>query len=175
MDDCMFINEIHYNLVGIIPNFKVPFHGNLNIQLLSTECINNVHCIPIFPSNPLYGWSFGPEFSEPISERGQKMIGLPKLDLKIRIGSAWSWMEYQHIQDHLRAMNYVLDGKQYARNHGYPELIRGDPHDVQRELKADPIDSQVPHSDWTRFLEVVERSFDVPSGSGRDAGQDAHK
>ncbi|KAL0573463.1 hypothetical protein V5O48_008490 [Marasmius crinis-equi] len=51
--------------------------------------------------------------------------------MKIWIGSVWESDQYDKVGDYLELDGYATDGQQYAQDHNYPELIRGNPHDVQ--------------------------------------------
>ncbi|KAJ8075411.1 hypothetical protein PM082_019749 [Marasmius tenuissimus] len=71
-----------------------------------------------------------------ISKKDWEQSRIPKLDIKMWVGSFWHTFEYNMVESHLHTKSYDIDGKQYAQDHGYPELIWGDPH-AQRivELK----------------------------------------
>ncbi|KAJ8095729.1 hypothetical protein PM082_022836 [Marasmius tenuissimus] len=54
------------------------------------------------------------------------------------IGSSWYWSHYITVQGYLRKKSCALDGRQYAREHGYPELAYGDPHNPRITVVEEP-------------------------------------
>ena len=61
-----------------------------------------------------------------ISKQDWDRYGIPKLEIETRMGSFWHSSHYTLVNNHLRTKGYPLDGKQYAQDHGYPELIFGE-------------------------------------------------
>ena len=85
-----------------------------------------MHCIQYpLPESPLY-WSFDRTGKSRIAEQDWEKFDIPKLDLVTWIGSYWLGYEYDIAQDLLSSRGNNLDGRQYAREHGHPELIRGE-------------------------------------------------
>ncbi|KAK1234016.1 hypothetical protein PQX77_002793 [Marasmius sp. AFHP31] len=58
------------------------------------------------------------------------------------IGTHWEEDDYNAVQEHLDSRNFDLDGKQYARERGYPELIFADPHGNDRIEEYECSDSE---------------------------------
>ncbi|KAJ8095722.1 hypothetical protein PM082_022829 [Marasmius tenuissimus] len=54
------------------------------------------------------------------------------------MGSSWTWNMYESVRDHLRKKSCALDGRQYAREHDYPELAYGDPHSPRITVVEEP-------------------------------------
>ncbi|KAK1229320.1 hypothetical protein PQX77_007627 [Marasmius sp. AFHP31] len=80
-----------------------------------------------------------------ILENDWVRYGIPKLDVWTWIGSYW-WDEYDAVKQHLSSKKYGPNGKQYALDHGYPELIYGNPHERGMEELRDS-DKEVEDSD----------------------------
>ncbi|KAK1217662.1 hypothetical protein PQX77_019674 [Marasmius sp. AFHP31] len=60
--------------------------------------------------------------------------------------SYWDDHEYVGVRELLRLKNRALDGKQYACEHGYPELVPGDPHDTTRFEEIESSEPETPSS-----------------------------
>ncbi|KAK1218065.1 hypothetical protein PQX77_019262 [Marasmius sp. AFHP31] len=142
----VFIDEIGFYLEG-------AFHDDpttrstpayLFVPPLPTEVINNTHCIHYPLPENLFYWSHDPQGRTAIVEEDWEKFGIPKLSVDGWIGSGWEEYYYAYVRDHLQSGGYVLDGKQYARDHGYPELIHADPRDNAMEelIYSDDSDSK---------------------------------
>ncbi|KAK1221969.1 hypothetical protein PQX77_015212 [Marasmius sp. AFHP31] len=130
-DKVVFINEIGFRLEG-------AFHDDpttrstpayLFIPPLPTEYINNTHCIRFPLPENLFYWSHDLKGRTAIIEEDWEKFGIPILSVQEWIGSSWKKEYYAFVKDHLYTGGYELDGKQYARDHGYPKLIHADPHE----------------------------------------------
>ncbi|KAK1215876.1 hypothetical protein PQX77_021502 [Marasmius sp. AFHP31] len=97
----------------------------LFVPPLPIKIINNVHCIPYPLSQPSFHWSHDPQGKEAITEESWEELGIPKLQSKHWVGSFWLGAEYDFVYDHLRSRDYDWDGREYAREHDYPELTYG--------------------------------------------------
>ncbi|KAK1221137.1 hypothetical protein PQX77_016060, partial [Marasmius sp. AFHP31] len=139
LNNCRDVKDVVYiDKVGF--QLKATFHHDpttsstpayLFVPPLPVETINNMKCIQYpFPS-PLFYWSCDPQGKQIIAEENWEEFGIPKLEIQDWVGSYWGSEEYAFVQEHLTSKNYNLDGRQYAQEHGYPELIYADPHDVQ--------------------------------------------
>ncbi|KAJ8075459.1 hypothetical protein PM082_019797 [Marasmius tenuissimus] len=77
-------------------------------------------------------FSRDPKGKTVISEKDWEQSGIPELEVETCVGSYWEDEEYNLVESHLHTKNYDIDGKQYAQDHGYPELIwvfgSGDPY-----------------------------------------------
>ncbi|KAJ8086051.1 hypothetical protein PM082_004870 [Marasmius tenuissimus] len=73
------------------------------------------------------------------------------------MGSSWEEYHYAFVRDHLRLGSYELDGKQYARDHGYPKLIHANPHDTVglEEPIASPSQLAFPSTSSHDFLDLI--------------------
>ncbi|KAK1216705.1 hypothetical protein PQX77_020657 [Marasmius sp. AFHP31] len=131
----VYIDQVGFYLEGTLlddpTNLPVPAY--LFVQPMPIEFINNVPCIRYpFPENLFY-WSHDPtQGRTAIAEEDWGRFGIPDFSVTEWIGSYWKWNEYGTVREHLHSGNYDLNGKQYAREHGYPELIHADPHDSAR-------------------------------------------
>ncbi|KAK1215546.1 hypothetical protein PQX77_021848 [Marasmius sp. AFHP31] len=96
-------------------------------------------CYP-FPQGLFY-WSHDPQGRNVIAEADWEKFGVPELSVEEWVGTYWNEDQYTFVQDHLRSRSYNLDGNQYARDHGYPELILADPHDIAKIEKDTCSDS----------------------------------
>ncbi|KAJ8093734.1 hypothetical protein PM082_009594 [Marasmius tenuissimus] len=148
--DLVFIGEINFALVG---NFaqnppEKPNPVYLFVPQIPVEYSDGVYHVGYpLPDNPFY-WSRDPEGKDIIPEQFWNEHGIPKLRAEMGIGSYWYGSQYLTVQDYLRRKGYDLDGTKYARDHGYPELVPGDPLDCSPANCSDlrsgetPVDNQ---------------------------------
>ncbi|KAJ8089985.1 hypothetical protein PM082_018563 [Marasmius tenuissimus] len=129
----VFIDEVCFSITG---NFS-PANAYLFVPSISTVHINATHCIRYPLPNPLFYWTSDPKGNEVIDERHWAKYCIPQLEVKTWIGSSWSSMVYKHVEDHIRPKGYYWDGQQYARDHGYPKLVKGSPHTEKRPTSID--------------------------------------
>ncbi|KAJ8086031.1 hypothetical protein PM082_004850 [Marasmius tenuissimus] len=154
-----FIDEIGFFLKGTFLNdpTSLPTPTYLFVPPLPTEYISTTHCVRYpFPKNLFY-WSHDPQGRTVIAEEDWKKFGIPGLSVEGCVGSGRDGYAYEFVRDHLCAGSYELDGKQYAQDHGYPELIHGDPHDTIRleELKTSPSQLAFPSASSLEFLSPI--------------------
>ncbi|KAK1234585.1 hypothetical protein PQX77_002211 [Marasmius sp. AFHP31] len=131
--DIVFIDELGFRLEGTFhhgpTSLSTPAY--LFLRPLPTELINNLHCVRYpFPENLFY-WSHDPQGGNAIAKEDWRRFGIPELSMKEWIGTYWEEEEYDAVRDHLHSGNFSLDGKQYARERGYPELIFGAQHSLR--------------------------------------------
>ncbi|KAK1216422.1 hypothetical protein PQX77_020942 [Marasmius sp. AFHP31] len=126
--DLVFIDEVRFSLVG-------TFHHNpvkcitpvyLFVPPIPVELVNNIYCIRYPPPDALFFWSSDPDGQNVIDEEDWEAYGISQLEIFTWIGSSWHYERYVAVQDHLLRKNCSLDGKQYARDHGYSELVYGE-------------------------------------------------
>ncbi|KAK1234071.1 hypothetical protein PQX77_002733, partial [Marasmius sp. AFHP31] len=149
VEDVIFIDSVGFKLEGTFSEDPTtrPTPAYLFVSPLRTELVNGLHCVlgyP-FPQSLLY-WSSDPHGRNKIAKWDWKRLGIPELRARGSIGSFWDDEYYAVVREVLRQKNYNPDGKRYAREHGYPELILGDPHDTTRIQDLDdsgPLDSEV--------------------------------
>ncbi|KAK1230434.1 hypothetical protein PQX77_006477 [Marasmius sp. AFHP31] len=139
--DVVYIDRVGFSLEGTFPvdptNHSTPVY--LFVHPLHTEFINNLHCIRYPLPEKLFYWSHDPQGRNAIAEEDWERFGIPKLSMQGCIGSFWREQHYAVVQEHLCSRGYGADGKQYAREHRYPELIPADPHETARiEELEDP-------------------------------------
>ncbi|KAK1218063.1 hypothetical protein PQX77_019260 [Marasmius sp. AFHP31] len=121
----VFINEVGFYLQGTFPDHPTT-HSTpvyLFVPPLPTEAINNTHRIHYPLPENLFYWSHDPHGRTAVVDKDWEKFGIPELEVKGYIGSYWDDQEYAAVPVHLQSGGYELDGKQYARDHGYPELI----------------------------------------------------
>ncbi|KAK1219065.1 hypothetical protein PQX77_018232, partial [Marasmius sp. AFHP31] len=121
-----------------------PKPAYLFIPPLHTELINGLHCFRHSLSRRVFYWSNDPQGRDKIAEKDWERLRIPKLRVQGLIGTHWNDFEYTSVREILHLKNRDSDGKQYARERGYPELIPGDPHDTTRfkELESSTPDSK---------------------------------
>ncbi|KAJ8085820.1 hypothetical protein PM082_004638 [Marasmius tenuissimus] len=139
LNDCENVRDVVYiDQVGF--SLKATFYHNLTtsstpvflfVPPLRAKIINSMHCVPYPFSQPLFYWSHDPQGEYAIAEENWDELGIPRLQSEDWVGSHWQSHHYDFVKDHLQSRDYDLDGKEYAREYGYPELIRADPHDVR--------------------------------------------
>ncbi|KAK1218015.1 hypothetical protein PQX77_019313 [Marasmius sp. AFHP31] len=144
--DVVYIDKVGFHLEGIFYEDPAtcPKPTYLFILPLHTELINSLHCFRYPLSRNIFYWSNDPQGRDKIAEKDWERLGIPKLRVWGVIGTYWHDYEYADVQELLHQKNCALDGKQYARERGYPKLILGDPHDTTRfeELKSSESDSE---------------------------------
>ncbi|KAK1227384.1 hypothetical protein PQX77_009622 [Marasmius sp. AFHP31] len=131
--DIVYIDQLGFSLEGTFPHDPTSRStpAYLFLRPLHTELINNLHCVRYpFPKNLFY-WSHDPQGRNTIAEEDWKRYGIPELSMKEWIGTCWEEEDYNTVQEHLDSRNFDLDGKQYARERGYPELIFGAQHSLR--------------------------------------------
>ncbi|KAK1217128.1 hypothetical protein PQX77_020229 [Marasmius sp. AFHP31] len=142
----VYIDQVGFRLKGIFCEDLTtrPKPAYLFIQPLHTELINGLHCFRHSPSQNIFYWSNDPQGRDEIAEKDWERLRIPKLRVQGLIGTKWRDYEYADVRELLHRKNRDLKGKQYVREHGYPELILGDPHDTTRfkELESSTPDSK---------------------------------
>ncbi|KAK1217297.1 hypothetical protein PQX77_020035 [Marasmius sp. AFHP31] len=138
VENIVCIDHIGFSLQGTFPGgpTKLPTSAYLFVPPLSFQFTNNMYCLQYPIPDSLFYWCHDPEGKDIIAEEDWDKVGIPKLKVEMWVNSWWRSQDYDCVRDHLRSRNYNLDGRQYASDHGYPELIRGDPHD-QRFIMVD--------------------------------------
>ncbi|KAK1217615.1 hypothetical protein PQX77_019728, partial [Marasmius sp. AFHP31] len=142
--ETFFIDEVGFSITGNLSHNPTTSLAYLFIPPLDAEYIDGMYCVPDPPPYPLFYWSWDTEGKTMISEEDWEQAGVPELAIDMCIGSCWEDFEYDMVKRHLRKKKYAVDGKQYAQDHGYPELIWGDPHDHRIE-EAEEMNS---NDDW---------------------------
>ncbi|KAK1221315.1 hypothetical protein PQX77_015879 [Marasmius sp. AFHP31] len=146
VEKIILVNEIGFSLKGAFPDDPTTRStpAYLFVPPLPTEVINNTHriCYPL--PEKLFYWSHDPQGRTAIIEEDWEKFGIPKLSMKGWFGSHWEERHYACVRDHLQSGDYELDGKRYARDHGYPELVHADPHDnaIEELIYSDDSDSE---------------------------------
>ncbi|KAJ8094164.1 hypothetical protein PM082_023373 [Marasmius tenuissimus] len=131
--DIVTINEIRILLVGTFLHDLTtqPTPVYLFVPPIPVEHINGMHCVHELPPDSLFYWSLGSDGKNVIPKENWEKYGVPELRPGIAsFGSNWVNSFCGITWEYLRSKNYNPDGKQYARDHGYPELLRDDPYDV---------------------------------------------
>ncbi|KAK1222372.1 hypothetical protein PQX77_014785 [Marasmius sp. AFHP31] len=154
-----FVDEIGFSLVCDLshtpPTTRIPAY--LFVPPLQLDYVDGMHCIHYpLPESPFY-WASDPKGRHVIPENDWERCEIPELDVQTWIGSFWRTDEYEAVQQHLSSEKYGLNGKQYALDHGYPELKHGNPH----ERRAAEIQSS-------------DKSLSIPDGELEDAKADKH-
>ncbi|KAJ8095731.1 hypothetical protein PM082_022838 [Marasmius tenuissimus] len=165
-NDLVFIDEVRFSLVGTFQSNPASSTtpAYLFVPPTPVEVVNNVYCIRYPLPGTLFFWCSDPDGQNVIFEENWEAYGIPQLEIITRIGSSWYWVVYTTIQDHLGKKSCTLDGRQYAREHGYPELIYGDPHNHTIAIVKEPdtpeeIDS---FSEWSEHQDDANDKYSVP-------------
>ncbi|KAJ8086016.1 hypothetical protein PM082_004835 [Marasmius tenuissimus] len=127
-----YVDEIGFYLKGTFLNdpTSLPIPTYLFFLPLPTEYINITHCVCYPFPQKLFYWSHDPQGRTAIDKEDWEKFGIPELSVQEWIGTGWRGHCYAFVRDHLCSRGYELDGKQYARDHAYPELIHADPHNT---------------------------------------------
>ncbi|KAK1217468.1 hypothetical protein PQX77_019880 [Marasmius sp. AFHP31] len=146
VQDVVYIDLVGFRLEGTFCEDPAtrPKPTYLFIPPLHTELINGLHCFRHPLSRNIFYWSNDPQGRDKIAEKDWERLGIPKLRVRGLIGTKWRDSLYVDVWELLHQKNRALDGKQYARERGYPELIPGDPHDTTRfkKLESSELDSE---------------------------------
>ncbi|KAK1225672.1 hypothetical protein PQX77_011375 [Marasmius sp. AFHP31] len=144
------INEVGFHLQGTFPvdptNHSTPTY--LFVHPLPTEFIDNLYCIRYPLPEKLFYWSHNSQGRNAIAEEDWERFGVPELSVKRWIGTCWEKEDYGFVREHLHSRSCNLDGKEYAYDHGHPELVFADPHDTARleELEFPESDLREPET-----------------------------
>ncbi|KAK1233613.1 hypothetical protein PQX77_003223 [Marasmius sp. AFHP31] len=141
------IDEIGFSLSGKVPHNHPSFpSAYLFVPALSIEHINGMHCVHSPLPDSLFYWTSDAAGKIEIPEEDWEQYGIPEMKVRTWVGSFWWLEEYEAARTYLREKGYGTNGKRYARDHGYPELIHGDPH-VKRMVEVVKLDyDELPHS-----------------------------
>ncbi|KAJ8074631.1 hypothetical protein PM082_022209 [Marasmius tenuissimus] len=168
MNNLVFITNIHFSLVGTIHNSRpssTPIY--LFVPPVPVEYSSGLYSIRYPLVKPLFYWSFDPNGRQAISEDDWGKHGVPRLKVISWIGSSWETEAYNIVHNHLQTKKYDLDGRQYARERGYLELIHGDPHkrrifDLEDlDTAADSSGPSLLHTSNTRVMRHKQLSDSV--------------
>ncbi|KAK1228770.1 hypothetical protein PQX77_002702, partial [Marasmius sp. AFHP31] len=133
VNDLVFVDELRYSLVGTFSRspttLKSPVY--LFVQPPSVEYVNDMHCVVYPLPEPTFYWSLDSGGRDTINKENWERYDIPELEEQMWIGSWWYWVNYKVVQVHLSTQCYDLEGREYARDYGYPELIYLDPHDSE--------------------------------------------
>ncbi|KAK1233615.1 hypothetical protein PQX77_003225 [Marasmius sp. AFHP31] len=102
-----------------------------------------MHCVHAPLPDSLFYWTSDPAGKTKIPKDNWGQYGIPELETKMHIGSSWWYHEYELARTYLRRKGYDTDGRQYTRDHGYPELVQGDPHH-KRATELGDLDDEEP-------------------------------
>ncbi|KAJ8095802.1 hypothetical protein PM082_022909 [Marasmius tenuissimus] len=138
--DLVFIDYVEISLHGTFyhnpATSSTPAY--LFVPPIPFEKVNDVYCIRYPLSSRLFLWCSDPNGRNIIRKKDWAKFNIPHLEVFKWIGSSWGSSQYKVVRDHLQKRNYSLDGKQYAQDYGHPELIHGDPHEIQTAIMDVP-------------------------------------
>ncbi|KAK1226775.1 hypothetical protein PQX77_010236 [Marasmius sp. AFHP31] len=128
------IDCVEFSLIGdfLYDPTTGPTPAYLFVPRFWVNIISGMFCTHFPPLESLFYWASDPNGINKISKQDWDRFGIPTLQVQLRIGSYWDDPDYDFVRDYLRKKGYGEDGARYARDHGYPELILGDPHDGSR-------------------------------------------
>ncbi|KAK1230292.1 hypothetical protein PQX77_006621 [Marasmius sp. AFHP31] len=165
-----FVDEIGFFLAGDLSHTlsTTARPAYLFVPPLLVDYINGMCCIHHPLPDSLFYWASDPEGKNVIPEESWMDYGIPELEVEERMGSFWVDGIYELVRNHLRDKGYGSDGKQYARDKGYPELLRGDSHDRRMveltspstfSLVDTPINLERDHSKRNSFTTRLAKGF----------------
>ncbi|KAJ8089963.1 hypothetical protein PM082_018541 [Marasmius tenuissimus] len=127
-----FVDEIDFAITG---EFSHSFtSAYLFVPPLCVEVINGMHCVSYPLPDQLFLWTTDPAGKDVIPEETYEKFGIPKLGVQGRVGSSWMTQVHVTVGEYMRRKGYeTADSRRYAQDHGYPELLLGDPHDQRME------------------------------------------
>ncbi|KAL0057764.1 hypothetical protein AAF712_015581, partial [Marasmius tenuissimus] len=135
-----YIDHIGFNLKGTFSNIPTP-PAYLFVPRLHTRLINSQYCVCHPLPQTLFYWAHDLQGRNVIAEEDWKKCGIPELRVKEWIGTFWDNEDWMFIREYLYSRNYDMDGRQYARDHEYPELIFTNPHVAARVEGLEDSDS----------------------------------
>ncbi|KAK1222685.1 hypothetical protein PQX77_014450, partial [Marasmius sp. AFHP31] len=164
------IDCVEFSLIGDFLSDPTtgPTPAYLFVPRFWVNIISGMFCTHFPPLESLFYWASDPNGINKISKQDWDSFGIPMLQVQLRIGSYWDDSDYDFVRDYLRRKGYGEDGARYARDHGYPELILGDPHDGSRigelserlnEVNISPLQSH------GQFSTPLISSFNTPFDS----------
>ncbi|KAK1224131.1 hypothetical protein PQX77_012990 [Marasmius sp. AFHP31] len=123
----VYVNQVGFSLTTTLRHNPITSSKPtyLFVPPLPIKIINNMHCVPYPLPQPLFFWSHDPHGKEAIGEEKWEELGIPKLELEYWVGSHWLREDYDLVYEHLRSREYDWNGREYAREHDYPELTYG--------------------------------------------------
>ncbi|KAG7091454.1 hypothetical protein E1B28_010488 [Marasmius oreades] len=141
-EDLMFIDELDFALSGTftsdLSSCNPPKY--LHVPPLSPDWIDNMPCLCWPPNAQLFYWSFDRRGRMEIPEEDWEKYGIPNLKVETFVGSYWTESAYEAVEEYLHT-KYNLGGQQFANDHGYPILVKGDPHAAEIQTLQNTITS----------------------------------
>jgi len=124
----VFIDQVGFELQGIFQDDPTTRStpAFLFCPPLLIIYVNGVPCVQYPLPDSLFYWALDRQGKHRIAEDDWKNFNIPKLELTAWIGTYWESDDYNDVRDVLNSRNYNLDGRQYAIDHGHPELLRGE-------------------------------------------------
>ncbi|KAG7091458.1 hypothetical protein E1B28_010492 [Marasmius oreades] len=139
-EDLLFIDELDFVLAGTftsdLSSCNPPKY--LHVPPLSPDWIDNMPCLCWPPNARLFYWSFDCRGRMEIPEEDWEKYGIPNLEVKTFVGSYWTKLVYEAAEEYLHT-KYDLGGQQFANEHGYPILVKGDPHAAKIQTSLNTI------------------------------------
>ena len=124
----MYIDQVGFGLQGTFHDdpTRRSMPAFLFCPPLPIEYVNSLPCVRYPLPGSLYYWCLDRQGKNRIAEGDWEIFNIPVLELGTWIGSHWESDEYDFVRDVLSSRNYNLDGRQYAKDRGHPELIQGE-------------------------------------------------
>ncbi|KAL0064783.1 hypothetical protein AAF712_008330, partial [Marasmius tenuissimus] len=127
-----YIDHVGFRLTGTFledARRTMPHQHTYSFRLFVQNSLTT--CTVFSLPRGVFYWSHDPQGRDAIPEEDWEEFGIPKLTVEEWIGSNWEEENYATVREHLDSLDYDLDGWEYACEHGYPELIVGDPHGIE--------------------------------------------
>ncbi|KAG7091477.1 hypothetical protein E1B28_010508 [Marasmius oreades] len=94
-----------------------------------------------WPPPRIFYWSFDRCGRMEIPEENWEKYGIPNLKVATFVGSKRDNEDYETVVEYLQLTKYDLGGQQFANDHGYPILVKGDPHAAEIQTLRNAITS----------------------------------
>ncbi|KAG7091527.1 hypothetical protein E1B28_010556 [Marasmius oreades] len=166
--DLVFIDELGFELTGTFKSdpSSCNFPKYLHVPPISPAWINNMPCLRWPINTPLFYWSFDRNGKMKISEREWKRYGIPDLIVEPYIMSSWEKLVCHSVWEYLSLKKYDFrSGRQFARDHGYPILVEGDP--MMSPEAASCIVPRVKNLSWELGAERFGSNFTTRKEKGK--------
>ncbi|KAJ8076113.1 hypothetical protein PM082_022098 [Marasmius tenuissimus] len=163
--ETVLIDRVNFSLNGdfLYDPTIGPTPAYLFVPRFWVNSINGMFCTYLPPPEALFYWASDPNGSNVIPEKDWERYKIPRLKVRPYVGSSWATTDHDFVRHHLHRKGYEEDGARYARDHGYPELILGDPHDASQIQELSERMDQVNLSPLQpQFFSPSTSSFDTP-------------
>ncbi|KAK1224335.1 hypothetical protein PQX77_012764 [Marasmius sp. AFHP31] len=127
-----FVTQLAFRLTGEFfhDSMAHPTLAYLFVPPIQAVKVNNMYCVPYPLPKTLFFWTSDPEGKHRIEESDWEQYNIPKLQVSLSLESSYNDFVYTFARNYMCSKGYEPDGRRYCRDHNLPELIPGDPHDM---------------------------------------------